>query len=91
MLYNKIFLVSLLAASILLFPLAQAHGESAIDLNGLLDEMTDLERLTRTEENYTTHQFASYDRRSTDPTVLTEENWFANGDRGKHLREEQID
>ena len=92
MLYNKIFLVSMLVmAGILLFPMAPAHGESAIDLNRLLDEMTDLERLTKTEENYTTHQFSSYDRRSTDPGFLTEENWFANGDRGKHLREEQID
>lgn len=56
----------------------------------LLAELTDLDRLTRFPDPvYTCRQFSSYDRRSTDPAVPTEENWFANHDRGQHLRGEE--
>ena len=85
--YGRLLLVS----GLLLFPMLGAFGDNAIDLNRLLDEVTDLERLTTTETAYHTNQFSSYDRRSTDPAVLTEQNWFANGDRGHHLRTEQVD
>jgi hypothetical protein len=44
----------------------------------LLDEMTDLNRLSRlAEPKYRTVQFSSYDRRSTKPS---ETGWFANED-----------
>lgn len=61
-----------------------------VTLSGLLKEMTDLEGLAAMPATaYTCKQFSSYDRRSTDANVPTEDNWFANGDRGKYLREEQ--
>lgn len=67
-----------------------AFGE--VTFGSLLREMTDLDGLTRyPEPAYTCKQFSSYDRRSTDPAVLTDENWFANGDCGNHLRVEQRD
>lgn len=77
-------------AVLFLSVLSPAFGNTVVDLNKLLDEVTDLERLTKTGEHYSTHQFSSYDRRSTDPAVLTEENWFANADRGQHLRQEEV-
>ncbi len=52
--------------------------------------MTQLEHLARMPDPaYETLQFSSYDRSATDPAVQTDENWYANGDRGKHLREEE--
>lgn len=52
----------------------------------LLDEMTDLRRLTKLPKPaYTTKQFSSYDRASKSPT----ENWFANQDWGQFLRVEE--
>lgn len=63
-----------------------------VSLDSLLDEMTDLNRLaTLAGPAYTCKQFSSYDQRSTDPAVPTDENWFANGDRGQYLREETRD
>lgn len=67
-----------------------ADPTSTITLETLLHETTDLERLTRAPSPpYTTGQFSSYDRRSTDPDVPTVENWFANHDRGEYLRVEE--
>ena len=61
-----------------------------VTLESLVREMTDLDGLTRfPKPAYTCKQFSSYDRRSTDPAVLTDENWFANDDRGRHLRVEE--
>lgn len=61
-----------------------------VTFESLLAEMTSLEFLTRAPDPaYTCKQFSSYDQRSTDPAVLTDENWFANGDRGQYLRKEQ--
>ena len=58
-----------------------------ITFQALLREMTDLDALAQfPSPAYTTRQFSSYDRRSTDPGQQTDENWFANGDRGQHLR-----
>lgn len=80
----------ILAAACLAGISRSTFGEDAITLSGLLDEMTDLERLAVTDNpRYVTRQFSSYDRRSTDPGIPTEENWFANGDRGQYLRQEQ--
>jgi D-arabinan exo alpha-(1,3)/(1,5)-arabinofuranosidase (non-reducing end) len=61
-----------------------------VTFRSLVDEMTDLTTLaTFPDPSYTCKQFASYDRRSTDPKVLTDSNWFANGDAGKHIRVEE--
>lgn len=69
----------------------EANG-AAITLDSLLDEMTDLGRLAEfPDPPYTCKQYSSYDQRSTDPGVPTDENWFANGDRGQYLRKEQRD
>jgi hypothetical protein len=65
-----------------------AHG-AAVTFESLLREMTDMAALTRMPDPaYTCRQFSSYDPRATDPAVLTDENWFANADRGHFLREE---
>ena len=65
-----------------------AFAANAIGLADLLEEMTDLERLTETPDPpFTCRQFSSYDRASKSP----EENWFANGDAGHFLRVEEKD
>ncbi|HEO69687.1 MAG TPA: DUF2961 domain-containing protein, partial [Candidatus Hydrogenedentes bacterium] len=71
--------------------LVSAFGAQAgVTVESLWNEMTDLEGLTQfPAPAYVCKQFSSYDRRSTDPEVKTDENWFANGDRGQHLRVEE--
>lgn len=65
-------------------------ANAKVSFESLLEEMTDLESLTYfPEPAYSVKQFSSYDRNAKDPAVLTDENWFANGDRGQHLRVEQ--
>jgi hypothetical protein len=55
----------------------------------LLEEMTDLQRLTRwPEPAYSNAQFSSYDRAS--KSFSDKKGWFANWDRGQFLREEEI-
>ncbi len=84
---NLLILVTI--SSLCLF--SEASAESVINLGVLLDETTNLERLATAESmDYITRQFSSYDRKSTDPAVLTEENWFANADRGHCLRKEWV-
>src|SRR5690606_3754791 len=66
-------------------PAAAPAANARVDVATLLQEMTDLDRLTRPAA-YRTIQFSSYDRashRADDP-----EAWFANGDRGHYLRVE---
>jgi hypothetical protein len=61
-----------------------------VTLDALLAEMDSLDHLTRMPVPfYTTLQCSSYDRRSTDPAVQTDENWYANRDRGEHIRNEE--
>lgn len=73
---------------VLAMPVLSAQGQ--ITMESLLREMTDLTALTRyPDPAYTVKQFSSYDRKSTDPAVPTDENWFANADRGQHLRTEE--
>jgi len=61
-----------------------------VTFESLVTEMTDLEALTYfPDPAYTVKQFSSYDRNSRNPSVLTDDNWFANGDRGQHLRVEE--
>jgi hypothetical protein len=57
-----------------------------VTVEALVDEMADLDRLTQPAD-YTCRQFSSYDRASTTPDDPA--TWFANGDCGHYLREEQ--
>ncbi|MCC6144437.1 MAG: DUF2961 domain-containing protein, partial [Candidatus Hydrogenedentes bacterium] len=80
--------VQLLVSGLLLLTNLPALAD--VTLGDLLQEMTDLQRLTTLPDPaYATKQFSSWDRNSTDASVLTDENWFANGDRGKYLRDEK--
>ena len=88
------FAVAALLGAALFSPVASAaeEVEEAVTFKALLEEMTDLDHLAEyPEPAYKTVQFSSYDRRSTDSAVLTDENWFANGDRGQYLRTEDHD
>jgi len=78
------FIVAVLCA------LSTASPRAAeVTFESLVNEMTDLDALASfPEPAFDCAQFSSYDRRSTDPAVLTDENWFANGDRGQHIRKE---
>ncbi len=68
-----------------------AVPEMKVDQSRLLKEMVELDKLADfPEPAYTCQQFSSYDRASTDPTVLTDDNWFANGDAAKFLRVDKI-
>ncbi len=78
---------ALLAGMCCLMP--AAWGQT-VTMAGLLDELTNLEALSNVASpSFTCRQFSSYDRRSTDPAAPTDENWFANNDRGQYLREEE--
>jgi len=78
---STVFFALILTTSVL--------GGHSITFESLLSEMTDLEALARfPRPYYTCRQFSSYDRNSTDPNILTTENWFANADWGKFLRVE---
>lgn len=60
-----------------------------VTFDTLCAEMTDMKHLAFfPEPAYQLKQASSYDRRSTSPLVLTEENWFANGDAAHFLRVE---
>jgi len=77
----------------LLLPWASVtvHGQD-VTFTDLTSELTGLERLTTAPRPpYKNAQFSSYDRKSTDPEAATDENWFANDDRGQFIREEQND
>jgi len=70
-----------------MIPLCFTGLVAAIDTDSLLDEMTDLRRLTRLPDPaYITRQFSSYDRKSKTPG---NNDWFANRDRGQYLRVEE--
>jgi len=59
-----------------------------VTTESLLSEMTDLRGMAEfPDPPFTCQQFSSYDRAAVSP----EENWFANGDRGHYLREEERD
>lgn len=67
-----------------------AFAAPPVTFESLLNEMVDLETLSRfPDPAFTCKQFSSYDQRSTDPSVATDDNWFANADRGQHLRVEE--
>lgn len=69
---------------------AAVPAQETVTLESLLAEMSDMGRLAAAPSPaYVTKQFSSYDQRSTDPAVQDDTNWFANGDRGQVLREEE--
>jgi hypothetical protein len=85
---RKCFTSMFVLLALLLAPVAFPQD---VTLNALLKELTSLDYLAESPDPaYTCKQFSSYDQRSTDPAVLTDENWFANGDRGQHLRVETV-
>jgi len=60
-----------------------------VSFTSLLNEMTDLKTLMETPApNYKCVQFSSYDRKSTDPNIKSDSNWFANFDIGQYIRVE---
>jgi len=68
---------------------AASSRAAQVTFESLVREMTDLDALASfPDPAFDCAQCSSYDRRSTDPAVLTDENWFANGDRGHHIRKE---
>jgi len=70
--------------------MAGAVDAASITTESLLEEMVDLERLTRLPDPaYTCKQFSSWDRRSKTPD--DPKGWFANDDTGHFLRVEQRD
>ncbi|MCK5862318.1 MAG: hypothetical protein KAH38_07525, partial [Candidatus Hydrogenedentes bacterium] len=65
-------------------------AEDRVTLETLLQETTSVERLAVMPVSaYTTRQFSSYDRNSTDPEISSEEKWFANYDRNQYIRIEE--
>lgn len=65
-----------------------ASAASTISTESLLDDLIDLQRLTKLPDPaYTTKQFSSWDRASKSPT----QEWFANADCGQYLRIEEKD
>lgn len=72
-------------ATLALFAVSLRAGE--ISLSSLLDDMTNLSAMAEyPDPPYVTKQFSSYDRAS--KTADDKEGWFANGDCGVYLREE---
>lgn len=56
-----------------------------VTVDSLLDDMVNLQRLTKLPDpSYTTKQFSSYDRGS--KTFSDYQGWFANGDANQYLR-----
>lgn len=72
---QKLILISILIVTV---SCSLSKTDQIITTASLLDEMVDLNRLTRLpDQNYRTVQFSSYDRRS---TKATDSCWFANED-----------
>jgi hypothetical protein len=68
---------------------AQASAGARVTIDGLLREMVDMERLaTVPMPGMECDQQSSYDRASTSPDA---DKWFANGDAGQFIRQEQHD
>ena len=78
---------------ILLVGIVSTKAETErITFQSLLGEMADIAALAEyPEPAYVGRQASSFDRRSTDPNIGTEENWFANHDCGVYIGSEEID
>jgi len=85
---RRILLILVLALLAVAAPSALAQSQPAkVTLESLLREMADLERLaTLPDPWYDCAQQSSYDRASVAPD---RDGWFANGDAGNFIREEQ--
>lgn len=69
-------------------PATGSLSRAELSVESLLNDLNDLDRLTRLPEPaYVTRQFSSYNRASKTPA--DREGWFANMDRGHFLRSEQ--
>jgi len=87
---NRIDRLFAVAVAAVLLAGGSIGARAQVTMESLLDELTDLTVLTRLPDPpYTVKQFSSYDRKSQHPDVLTDEDWFANADRGQHLRTEE--
>jgi hypothetical protein len=63
-----------------------------VDVESLLNEMVDLERLAqRPDPYYKSAQASSYDLRSVSPEFGGEDGWFANADAGNYRYAEEVD
>ena len=79
-------------ACMALLAVTTAGAQSTVTVEGLLHEMVDMERLsTIPDADFECDQHSSYDRRSTAPDQPEDlgAGWFANGDAGKFIREEE--
>ena len=80
----------LCAVSVFILLTQAINAAAQISFTSLLQEMVDLEALSRfPSPAYVTRVASSYDRRSTDPNVQTDENWFANDDYMQFVRTEE--
>jgi hypothetical protein len=85
-------IVCLLAAGAAFAQAPKDAGKKAakpptVTLVSLLEELGDLKACAfAPAPPFSTRRFSSYDRRSTDPSVATDEGWFANDDTGHFLR-----
>ena len=78
---------TLILLSLCLLPTTAQNAPPRVTIESLLDQMVDMERLaTVPDAAFECDQQSSYDRGSTAPD---EEGWFANGDAGKFIRQEQ--
>ena len=76
-----------LACSLLLCCLTASFAQQTITVESLLNEMVDMQRLSAAPAaGVECDQQSSYDRASTAPD---RPNWFANGDAGQFIRQEQ--
>jgi len=76
-----------LVCSLLLWCLATSYAQQTITVESLLNEMVDMQRLSvAPAAGVECDQQSSYDRASTAPD---QPNWFANGDAGQFIRQEQ--
>ena len=79
-----------LASGIVVASVAFAAGAPAVTTASLIEEMTDLSGMAVfPSPAYTCRQFSSYDRRSKSPEDQSTSGWFANGDHGQFIREEE--
>lgn len=81
------------ACFILLFGSVKSEADAErITFQSLLSEMVDIGALAEyPEPAYVGRQASSFDRRSTDPAIGTDKNWFANHDCGVYVGSEVVD
>ena len=79
--------VCLATVFVALMLVGAAGAQGKLTIEGLLHEMVDMQRLaTVPDGDFECDQHSSYDRASVAPD---QEGWFANGDAGKFIRDEE--